>query len=70
MISPGLVQYQCSVSPRLRENLWYHLEALVSRSKQTLYINEKLKNTLDMSTFATHSTVFKRHLITDEMIKH
>jgi len=50
IISPALVQYECAVEPYLRTNNWYNLVALVSRSKQTLYMNGKLKQTVHMKS--------------------
>ncbi|CAF1228124.1 unnamed protein product [Adineta steineri] len=67
IISPALVQYECA-GGTFGTNQWFHLVVLVSRLKQSLYVNGKLANTVDMSQYQNHSTVFKKHLITKEMI--
>jgi hypothetical protein len=68
IISPALVQFECT-GEHLKRNEWFHLVTLVSRFKQTLYVNGKISNTVDMSKYASNSTVFKRYLVTEEMIK-
>ncbi|CAF3698632.1 unnamed protein product [Rotaria sp. Silwood1] len=68
IISPALIQFECA-GERLETNKWFHLVALVSRFKQTLYVNGKLANTVDMSKYTDNLSVFKKHLVTDEMIK-
>jgi hypothetical protein len=68
IISPALVQFECA-GESLERNEWFHLVVLVSCLKQSLYVNGKLTNTVYMSKYTDTLSVFKRDLITDEMIK-
>ena len=67
MISSALVQFECAGMHLLR-NKWFHLVALVTRTKQALYANGKLVRIVVMSNYANNLCVFKKHLVTNEMI--
>ena len=67
MISSALVQFECA-GMHLVRNKWFHLVALVTRTKQALYANRKLVRIVVMPNYANNSCVFKKHLVTNEMI--
>jgi hypothetical protein len=50
MISTGSVHFLCGAHNSMMKDTWYHVVALVSRNKQQLFVNGKLKCSVDMST--------------------